>query len=85
MTSDVSRGISKDRFLDCLRTTALTAVLAGAGGSFGLMLRAGRRNHSRILMVLMAGWVLSPFMAPCIGRAWFRSIGRRLPERRSIQ
>lgn len=63
MTSDVSRGKSKVRFLDCLRTAALAAVLAGAGGSLGLMLRAGRRNHSRILIALMACWALSPFMA----------------------
>jgi len=41
---------------------ALIAVLVGAVGSTGLMLYVGRRNDSRILMVLFALWVLSPFM-----------------------
>jgi hypothetical protein len=46
-----------------LRGPALIAVLAGAVASVGLLLRAGRRNDSRLLMVLMAMWVLSPFVA----------------------
>src|SRR5258708_20050423 len=46
-----------------LRAAALVAVLAGAVGSVGLTLYAGRRNDSRILMVLFALWVLSPFVA----------------------
>jgi hypothetical protein len=46
-----------------LRGAALIAVLAGAAGSVGLMLRAGHRNPSRLLIVLFALWVLSPFMA----------------------
>jgi hypothetical protein len=46
-----------------IRKAALIAVLLGAAGSLGLMLHAGRRNNSRILMVLFAIWVLSPFAA----------------------
>jgi hypothetical protein len=46
-----------------LRAAALVAVLAGAVGSVGLTLYAGRRNDSRILMVLFALWLLSPFVA----------------------
>jgi hypothetical protein len=46
-----------------LRRTALVAVLAGGAGSLGLMLRAGRRQNSIILLLLFAGWVLSPFIA----------------------
>jgi len=38
-------------------------VLAGAVGSLGLMLYAGRHQNSRILLLLFAAWVLSPFMA----------------------
>jgi hypothetical protein len=38
-------------------------VLAGAVGSVGLMLRAGHGNPSRLLLVLFALWVLSPFIA----------------------
>ena len=57
MTSKVSR------FLGPLRAVAMIAVVAGAGGSVGLMLRVGRRNDSRILLVLFGIWVLSPFVA----------------------
>ena len=49
--------------LRLLRAAALVAVLAGAVGSVGLTLYAGRRNDSRILMVLFTLWVLSPFVA----------------------
>jgi hypothetical protein len=61
-TSTVSRGRPEGGFLGGLRVAALIAVLAGAGGSFGLMLRAGQRTP-RFLLVLFAIWVLSPFMA----------------------
>ncbi len=59
----VGRGRSEGGLLGLLRAAALIAVLAGAGGSVGLMLRAGHRNPSRLLIVLFAIWVLSPFMA----------------------
>jgi hypothetical protein len=49
--------------LGLLRATALAAVLVGAVGSVGLTLHAGRRNPSRLLMVLFTLWVLSPFVA----------------------
>jgi hypothetical protein len=54
---------SERGFLRQLRAAALIAVVAGAVGSVGLMLHAGRRNASRILLVLFAFWVLSPFVA----------------------
>ncbi len=63
MISKVSRGKLEGGFLGLLRAAALIAVLTGAGGSAGLMLHAGRHNNSRILLVLFALWVLSPFMA----------------------
>jgi hypothetical protein len=62
-TSEVNRGKPECGFLGLLRAAALLAVLAGAAGSFGLMLHAGRRNDSRILLVLFTIWVLSPFVA----------------------
>ena len=62
-TSEVSRERPERGFLGLLRAAALIAVLAGAVGSFGLMLHAGRRNDSRILLVLFTIWVLSPFVA----------------------
>src|SRR6266478_1133574 len=50
-------------YLVVLRLASLIAVVVGAVGSMGLMLWAGRRNSSRLLLVLFALWVLSPFMA----------------------
>jgi hypothetical protein len=56
------RGRPEGGFVGVLRVTALIAVLAGAVGSVGFMLRAGR-NAPLFLIVLFALWVLSPFMA----------------------
>jgi hypothetical protein len=57
-----------------LRTAARIALLAGALGSLGFELYAGRRNDSVVLRVLMAGWVISPFlvllMASVASRGW---------------
>lgn len=44
-----------------LRTIALVTMLAGAAGSLGLLLRAGQ-STPRLLLVIMAVWVLSPFV-----------------------
>jgi hypothetical protein len=62
-TSEVSRGRPEAGFLVLLRAAALIAVLAGAAGSLALMLHAGRRNDSRVLLVLFTIWVLFPFVA----------------------
>jgi hypothetical protein len=45
-----------------LRSLANIAVALGAAGSIGLLLRAGQRTP-RLLLVLMAIWVASPFIA----------------------
>jgi hypothetical protein len=63
ITSKASRAGPERGFLGLLRRAAVIAVLAGAAGSLGLMFRAGRRQNSRILLVLFAIWVLSPFIA----------------------
>jgi hypothetical protein len=63
MTSRVSRERPEGGFLGLLRGAALIAVLAGAVGSFGLMLYAGRRQRSLILIGLFTVWELSPFVA----------------------
>lgn len=60
--SPLRRGRREVRFLSLLRAVALIAVVAGAGGSLGLMLHAGRRTP-RFLLVLFVIWVLSPFVA----------------------
>jgi hypothetical protein len=59
----VNRGTPDVGFLGILRSAALIAVLAGAAGSVAFMLRAGRHNDSRFLLLLFAIWVLSPFIA----------------------
>src|SRR4249919_940822 len=46
-----------------LRAVARLALLAGAAGSIALMLRAGARQRSAVLILLFTGWVLSPFIA----------------------
>ncbi|HLJ17702.1 MAG TPA: hypothetical protein VKV15_24610 [Bryobacteraceae bacterium] len=63
MTSKVSRATPDDAFLRPLRAVAMILAVAGATGSVGLMLRAGHRNGSRLLLTLFAIWVLSPFVA----------------------
>jgi hypothetical protein len=74
MTSKVSRRRTAGEFLGLLHTAALIAVLAGAVGSVGLMLRAGHHNPSRLLLVFFALWVLSPFialiMANMVSKRW---------------
>jgi len=55
-----------------LRGAALIAVLAGAVGSVGFLLRAGQRTP-RLLLVLMALWVLSPFVV----LAWANMASKR--------
>lgn len=44
-----------------LRTVTSAALVAGAVGSLGFMLRAGRHNNSLVLLSLFAIWVVSPF------------------------
>ena len=57
----MSRGRPDGAFLGPLGAAALIAVLAGAVGSVGLLLRSGQRTP-RLLLVIMAIWVLSPFI-----------------------
>jgi len=46
-----------------LRTAARIALVGGAAGSVALMMRAGARQRSVLLILLFTGWVLSPFLA----------------------
>lgn len=48
------------------RVAALIAVLVGAVGSLGLMFYTGRRQNSRILMILFTLWVVSPFVVAAL-------------------
>jgi hypothetical protein len=63
MPSTASRELPEGSFHRVLRGAALVALVAGAGGSLGLMLHAGHHQPSRVLMLLFAVWVLSPFIA----------------------
>jgi hypothetical protein len=49
--------------LSILRIVALLAVLTGAGCSLGMMLYAGRKNDSVLLIAIFVIWVLAPFIA----------------------
>jgi hypothetical protein len=62
-TPEASRVTPEPGFIALTRRAALIAVLGGAAGSLGLMFRAGRRQNSKILLLLFAIWVLSPFIA----------------------
>ena len=74
MTSRLTKGGREGRFLGRLRIAALVAVLAGAAGSVGLMLRAGRSSDEQLVVILIAGWVLAPFtalvLAHMLSRRW---------------
>jgi len=62
--------------LGVLRALALIAVVTGAAGSIGLMLFAGSRQRSLVLIGLFTGWVLSPFAA----LAWAGIVSKGWPS-----
>ena len=74
MTSKESQGKTKAEFFSVLRSAALIALLVGAVGSVGLMLHAGQRSDSRLLLGLFTIWVLSPFVtllvADIVSKGW---------------
>ena len=74
IASNESQGKPEARFLSVLRAAAAIALLVGAVGSVGLILRAGHRNPSRLLIILFTFWVLSPFMvlvlANVVSKRW---------------
>lgn len=74
IASEARRGRREVRLLGLLRAAALLAVVAGAGGSLGLMLHAGRRTP-RLLLVAFVIWVLSPFVA----LLWASRLSKRWP------
>jgi len=63
ITAKPSPGRPEGRFPRLLRAVALIAVVAGAGGSVGLIFWVGHRNPSRVLLALFVIWDLSPFIA----------------------
>jgi hypothetical protein len=62
--------------LGVFRALALIAVVTGAAGSIGLMLFAGSRQRSLVLIGLFTGWVLSPFVA----LAWAGIVSKGWPS-----
>src|SRR5690242_19448141 len=81
MTSEAGEGMPEGVFLSSLRTAAMSAVAAGAVGSVGLTLRAGR-STPRLLLILFVIWVLSPFVA----LAWANLASKRwsVPTRATL-
>jgi hypothetical protein len=77
----VNRATPDSRFLGFLRTVSLVATVAGATGSLGLMLRAGR-NTPRLLLVAFVFWILAPFAA----LTWANLVSRRwaVPTRAAL-
>jgi hypothetical protein len=63
-----------------MRTAARIALPVGAAGSLGFMLFAGRHNSSRLLLVIFALWVLSPYAA----LAWATTVSGPRPVRTSL-
>lgn len=61
---------------------ARVALLGGAAGSLALMMRAGARQRSLLLIALFTAWVLSPFLALALAnvraRSWPARIRRAL-------
>jgi len=51
-----------------MRRAGPVAAVAGAVGSVALTLYAGRNNNLPLLMILMAGWVLAPFMGYALAK-----------------
>lgn|SRR5664279_1661300 len=49
-----------------VRRITFIIMLTGALVSLGLTLRAGRNNHSVLLMMLFGIWVFSPFMGMAV-------------------
>jgi hypothetical protein len=56
-----------------LRIMALIGVLVGAADSLGMVLHAGRNNHSLLLVLLFVIWVLSPFITLGVANVVFKS------------
>jgi len=59
----MSRAGPEGGSLRVLRAAGMFGLLAGAIGSVGFVFYYGQRNPSRLLIVLFAIWVLSPFVA----------------------
>jgi hypothetical protein len=59
-----------------VRAMALIAIVIGAAGSVGAMLRLGQRNPSKILLLAFVLWDVSPFVALALldraSRLWSR-------------
>ena len=64
-----------------LHRTAEIAAVIGAVGSVALTLYAGRNNNLPLLMILMSGWVLAPFVGFALAR---RYAGRWAPSTRAV-
>ena len=60
--NSINSNLQKLLTIRSLGITAYVAIFIGAIGSIDLMLRAGKNNHSILLIMMVAVWVLSPFI-----------------------
>lgn len=80
MTDPADESAGKREVPGILRRAALIALLAGAVGSVGLLLRAGQRQATpRLLLLLIATWVIAPYLG--LGWAFVASKRRAKPLR----
>ena len=63
MTANGSSSIAATRQPGLLQAVAPVATLLCAVGSVTLQLYAGRRSPQHLVMFLIAGWVIAPFVA----------------------
>jgi hypothetical protein len=72
----------ENSFLPLMRSFAMIVVAAGGILSLGLTLQTGHNNHSVLLVLLFAVWVLSPFAGLLV--AGFLSKRLTVPIRKAI-
>ncbi len=77
----MSSGTAREDVMKVPKRLAMTGLTIGAITSLALMLRAGHRQRSIILVLLFAAWVLSPFFG--LGYAHLSS-KRWLPSARLV-
>lgn len=75
MSSNASPGKPESKSFRVLRVAAVDALMTGAAVSLALMLRAGRRQNSLILLLLFGIWVLTPFIAAL----WVHLVSKHWP------
>ena len=64
--------MDNEQLLNSLRAVSVLVLAAGAAASLALMLRAGRNNPSRLLILMFAAWVIAPFVTLALANVYSR-------------